>query len=287
MSSQTTHTTPIDERKKATIVLIHNKPLVFLLEDAKYLRSLGIVGVFTGTLPSAPQQNLYMGLPLLLMIEEMIWLVLKGHAVVVPGKDYIQKVYQRISIGDLQILDQKQEQFNQKHIEMRLKKFEELQKRLNKTLKAPSNLIGDNVQVKIPLTPQHITDSKHEEVADSISVPITQFLASAIKTYPLYEHLKSSEYYMLPGMRFGGRYVAYPGDPLRYHSHLIVNEVEWEEDIGLLRLVGGGRLSTGVKKVWCIGSSKEVEEVEDSTDPEDKEKLEEIVCYSVEWSGFG
>lgn len=275
-------------KRQVTITLIHNKAFVFSLEDAKYLRSLGIIGVFTGTLPAAPQQNLYMGLPLLLMPEEMIWLVLKGHGIVVSGKDYIKKAYERITSGDLKLLDDQQEEYNKKQAALRMKRFESIQKKLKKPIKVPSTVISDNVQVKIPLTPQHITNDRHLEISQSRSIPITQYLSSCIETYPLYEYLKSQEYCMLPGMRFGGRYVAYPGDPLRYHSHLIINEVAWEEDIGILRLIGGGRLGTGVKKAWCIGSYKEPEK--DSQELEEElgeETVEEIVCYSVEWAGFG
>ena len=47
--------------------------------------------------------------------------------------------------------------------------------------------------------------------------------------------------------------MAYPGDPLRYHSHFLANGLQWDEEFDLLDLVGGGRLGTGVKKSFVIG----------------------------------
>lgn len=49
----------------------------------------------------------------------------------------------------------------------------------------------------------------------------------------------------------------YPGDPLRFHSHFLANGLGWDEEIGLLDLVGGGRLGTGVKKGWLVGGRVE------------------------------
>lgn len=94
-------------------------------------------------------------------------------------------------------------------------------------------------------------------------------------------HLIRSGYWLLPGLRFGGDFLAYPGDPLKYHSHHIVSTKGYDEDI-LLDVVNRGRLSTGVKKTWLVISSPGVS----ATDkPEDS--VEMPVCtFSVEWAGF-
>ncbi|KAF1817039.1 hypothetical protein P152DRAFT_453651, partial [Eremomyces bilateralis CBS 781.70] len=46
-------------------------------------------------------------------------------------------------------------------------------------------------------------------------------------SYPLFAHLHANGYFLFPGMRFGCNYVAYPGDPLRFHSHFLSRGVKW------------------------------------------------------------
>jgi len=89
--------------------------------------------------------------------------------------------------------------------------------------------------------------------------------------YPLYKHLHENGYFLSPGLRFGCQYMAYPGDPLRFHSHFVVNGLGWDEEIEMRDVVGGGRLGTGVKKAWMVGG-------------EDEEGKVRTFC--VEWGGF-
>ena len=99
------------------------------------------------------------------------------------------------------------------------------------------------------------------------------------KCYPTYCHLHSHGYFLSPGLRFGSKYMAYPGDPLRFHSHFTVNGLDWDEEISFLDIVGGGRLGTGVKKGWMVGGKN----------PDHKDKEDEgdgVRVFSVEWGGF-
>lgn len=185
------------------ISIIQGKPLLFALADVRRARTLGIIGMLVGTLPLAPQQNLFLGLPLQLTLEECHWLVTHGHAMV--SGEYTH--------------------------------------------------------------PQDLA-------------------------YSVFSDLKDRGYCLSPGLRFGGQFIGYPGDPLRYHAHLIVNTVRWDDDIGLTKLIGGGRLATGVKKLWVVGSQAEGT----TTTTDDKQQgdhndeitsTNEVVCFSVEWAGFG
>lgn len=80
-------------------------------------------------------------------------------------------------------------------------------------------------------------------------------------------------FYLTPGLRFGGQYVAYPGDPLRYHSHHIVTGKEYNEKFKIMDIIGGGRLGTTVKKTWFVGAKN----------PEN----DKYNGFCVEWSTFG
>lgn len=98
-------------------------------------------------------------------------------------------------------------------------------------------------------------------------------------SYPVYKHLHENGYFMAPGLRFGCQYMAYPGDPLRFHSHFLCNGMDWEEEFDLLDLVGGGRLGTGVKKGFLIGG-------EEDQAKQSEGKASNVRAFCIEWGGM-
>lgn len=118
-----------------------------------------------------------------------------------------------------------------------------------------------------PLQPRRPDDSK------ALALPTVP------KSYPLYKHMHENGYFMAPGLRFGCQYMAYPGDPLRFHSHFLCNGMEWDQEFDLLDLVGGGRLGTGVKKGFLIGG----EAKDDSPTKDEKSKVR---TFCVEWGSM-
>ncbi|KAK4617531.1 putative tRNA-splicing endonuclease subunit tsp-4 [Fulvia fulva] len=102
-------------------------------------------------------------------------------------------------------------------------------------------------------------------------------LPEAQDSYPLYKHLHENGYFMAPGLRFGCQYMAYPGDPLRFHSHFLCNGLGWDEEFDLQGLVGGGRLGTGVKKGFLLGGDEA-----DTAEGKDGN----VRAFCVEWAGM-
>ncbi|CAG8909293.1 unnamed protein product [Penicillium egyptiacum] len=101
-------------------------------------------------------------------------------------------------------------------------------------------------------------------------------------SYPLFAHLHSKGYFLSPGLRFGCQYMAYPGDPLRFHSHFLVVSYDWDQNIDIMDLVAGGRLGTGVKKGFLIGGSqKGIDEVDSEAD-----RVDTVRAFSLEWAGM-
>ncbi|GKZ34910.1 tRNA-splicing endonuclease subunit [Aspergillus brasiliensis] len=99
-------------------------------------------------------------------------------------------------------------------------------------------------------------------------------------SYPLFAHLHSEGYFLSPGLRFGCQYLAYPGDPLRFHSHFLGVSAEWDEELDLMSIVAGGRLGTGVKKGFLIGGAEKKIEGSDAGDPSS------VRTFSIEWGGM-
>ncbi|KAK5103572.1 tRNA-splicing endonuclease subunit [Lithohypha guttulata] len=114
------------------------------------------------------------------------------------------------------------------------------------------------------------------------STPLdTTPLSTNYAAHVFHRHLLSlpnRTFFTTPGLRFGCQFCIYPGDPLRFHSHFLGVGVNWDEDLDLMDIVGGGRLGTGVKKGWLFGG-----EDPNSMDGDGKGTMR---SFSVEWAGM-
>lgn len=94
---------------------------------------------------------------------------------------------------------------------------------------------------------------------------------------PLYSYLNERGYFITPGLRFGGDFSVYPGDPFRYHAHYMANNYGWDEKIPMLDLVTSGRLGTAVKKSFLMGGQKPAA---------DNCEAGELRAFCIEWAGM-
>lgn len=135
------------------------------------------------------------------------------------------------------------------------------------TRTSETNSRSEIVPLKItPATTSNILLVQNDDSSDAVLVPPTP------PSYPLYRHLNSLGYFLSPGLRFGCQYMAYPGDPVRFHSHFLVTSAGWDEELDLMDLVTGGRLGTGVKKGFLIGGENEEQGA--------------VRTFSLEWAGM-
>ncbi|CCH45718.1 tRNA-splicing endonuclease subunit [Wickerhamomyces ciferrii] len=281
--------------EKLPISIINNKAFIFDLNVIKKLRFLGIGGVLSGTLPTAPQQNVFLGLPLQLMIEEVVWLVENEYAYLVPERDFLNDLIQGLNNDDvLQIQNEKQKLMDLEQNEKLIQLNDKLDKlgKNNTSDETKLKNINQSLSIKIFDNSNNLKNSEFLKKTILQNKLIQKNLLNSLNynnlNYKIFNHLKLKNYFLAPGLRFGGKFIGYPGDPLRYHAHLIINTINWNQDIGLMNIVNGGRLATGVKKVWLIGSERDddEDEQEDEQD-EQEEKDEKVRCFSVEWAGFG
>lgn len=111
----------------------------------------------------------------------------------------------------------------------------------------------------------------------------------------VFEDLHERGYFMSTGLRFGGDFVVYPGDPLRYHSHYTAAVLATpEQPMAAYHIVASGRLGTAVKKshLLCQANTRIVNEEEarerriaglDDTN----ERWGDVEYWSLAWAGFG
>lgn len=327
---------------KIAIHVSAKRGLIYAIEDVQRLREeFHICGTLIGILPQVPQQNVFQGLPLELMPEEIRYLVEEKDAAYLVDNARVHDLASfSFDTGDKEKLDvfrkERGEEQIRRHREIaevrRKEAVEKAKKKKNggsdkdtgkesgkaeaaettkETAKQPTYESGTfydidtsstKIAVNLPFYDLYVSPYKTESpiaftsTSDLISKPIDvgTITVPPIKlptpaAYAMYKHMQSKGYYLSPGFRFGGQFLAYPGDPLRYHSHHIAIGYDWDQKFGVLDIVGGGRLGTAVKKCWYVGAEGLVGETEagDEASSETAEMQPEFHGFSVEWSGFG
>ncbi|XP_006868180.1 PREDICTED: tRNA-splicing endonuclease subunit Sen34 [Chrysochloris asiatica] len=89
--------------------------------------------------------------------------------------------------------------------------------------------------------------------------------------YGVYRDLWERGFFLSAAGKFGGDFLVYPGDPLRFHAHYIAQCWAAGDPIPLQDLVSAGRLGTSVRKTLLLCSPQ----------PDGK-----VVYTSLQWAGL-
>jgi tRNA-splicing endonuclease subunit Sen34 len=290
------------------ISLIAGRYLLFDINVVTYLRSTHkICGVLTGTLPQMPQQNVFLGLPVELMPEEARLLVEQGISYIIDDAAWHRERFTTFEGADRQqYLD------TLRAAGLNARRYAEATKRLQseqalakvaalRLLKSSESSVQSSIpsnssevdseesffHVERPKSRASIQTSPSDRpwpVTPTTTLPplskphnrTQQPLPPVPSSYSLFAHLHSRKYYLMPGLRFGCDYNVYPGDPLRFHSHFTAVSYDWDEEISMLDLVGGGRLGTRVKKGFLIGGQSR----------NSKAEGDNVRTFCIEWGGM-
>jgi tRNA-splicing endonuclease subunit Sen34 len=301
------------------ISLIAGRYLLFSIDAVTFLRrEHHICGVLIGSLPQAPQQNVFLGLPLELMPEEVRLLVEKGLAYLVDDVRAHQEGLTHASPQrKLQYVNRLRDAGRQAALsqaavkeQRRVAALSKARPKATKGLETEAVSLADKVDDSVPealhqaslfAPPSPSEPAASESISASLFgvTPATSAslfssspppglpggeLPAAPDSYPLFKHLHSKGYFTSPGLRFGCQYMVYPGDPLRFHSHFLASHVGWDEELDLMDLVAGGRLGTGVKKGYLIGGLEKKTEKEKHE--EGHRECENVRTFSIEWAGM-
>ena len=317
-------------------VIGKHEVLVFDVNDIRQIRDdYGILGTLIGTLLQYPQQNVFLLVPLKLMVWETMYLVEHGAILVdylkyrgslrqtrlnricvgksteenfVITRDWIGerdqderekgevKVIENEADGKDEEEDTQSEDAKPEHTQPEHTRSEHTQSEHTQPEDAPkdtqnednSTTFEDNSSNDTPLDSSNDTplDSSNDTPVDSsINSPtippdciisLDSYLEAYIahtknndvhRQYRIFRKLRDAGYFVLPGLKFGGDLVIYPGDPLKFHSYAIVKFDEASANDILV----GGRLATSVKKSFVVVG-------------EDNGKSE---FYQIQWAGFG
>ncbi|OJJ62074.1 hypothetical protein ASPSYDRAFT_195364 [Aspergillus sydowii CBS 593.65] len=290
---------------------------VFSVDAVTFLRrEHQICGVLAGTLPQAPQQNVFTGLPLELMPEEARLLVEKGVACIVDEVNFQKQGMKSLVEEDRKKYLKELETQGLETMQLQMRRKEKLKEEAMKKTAEKKAAKAKKTEQKQPATEASAEDSAVVSLFDnsqspspsqvSSSRPSTISAAEAMRitpavshpllpqqppakhllslpqvpsSYPLFAHLHSKGYFLTPGLRFGCQYTAYPGDPLRFHSHFLVVSTGWDEELDLMTIITGGRLGTGVKKGFLIGGA-------DKNAGDSDDAGANVKAFSIEWAGM-
>ena len=292
------------------ISLISGRYLLFDINVVTYLRRTHrICGTLIGSIPQIPQQNIFLGLPAELMPEEARLLVQKEVAYIVDDFAWHKQNFNTFEgvdrakyLGSLRSEGHKArkaaETASQSRRANALARHAARRPREESsegaTMRDPTGGDDDSESLfnyERPASPVWSTASPGSASNTPYAItPTTTYSPLSLpqnpsqqpdppvpSSYHLFTHLHCKDYFVMPGLRFGSDYNVYPGDPLRFHSHFAAVSYDWDEEIPMIDLIGGGRLGTRVKKAFLIGGKDlESKAVEDDG----------VRTFSIEWGGM-
>ncbi|KAL2153332.1 hypothetical protein VTH82DRAFT_4487 [Thermothelomyces myriococcoides] len=315
------------EERQVRISRVAGRYLVFDIDDVVYIRRHhGICAVLTGTMPQNPTQNLFLGLPIELHAEEAQLLVEKGAGYIADElTDHLSQLTTRDESARkayLQHLKQQrrnaQQVFEEEKARMQAK-HQGKRKAKQPATSAPDAAAGASVSAAAAAAEnedpssstlfstaapesgarQEKKDTALPGVTPTTSLPLLPAAAprpsapvdpSTTTKLPLCRYLNSRGYYTTPGLRFGGDFSVYPGDPFRYHAHYLANSYGWDEPVAMLDLVTSGRLGTAVKKSFLFGAEKPPAVAGEGGSAEGRDEKgegeREVRVFCVEWAGM-
>ncbi|KAH7889243.1 hypothetical protein F5I97DRAFT_1923809 [Phlebopus sp. FC_14] len=319
----------------------NKKAYIWDVDDLARLRSdHHICGMLTGTLPHLSQQNVFLGIPLVLMPEEVVLLVEKGLARLVDDNNAhhdpsisqlnswdsarLRSIEQQLALAEQHDAKEAQSIGRAMSEEAIRKRKEREERRARERKVNPSTAVfeeapaqnqpastdqkkitskdrdhdrsesqsatpdrstipGSSAPYTIQVTASSSTLDWYEANAHSFTT-LAAAREAGIWDYPstpyerarcaVFRDLWEQGYFMGGGIKFGGEYLVYPGDPLRYHSHFVATVIESPTTtIRPMEIVAHGRLGTGTKKAHLLC--------------EWDEEKDKVTYYSIEWAGFG
>ncbi|KAK1755966.1 PAXNEB-domain-containing protein [Echria macrotheca] len=286
--------------RQVRISRIGGRYLLFDLDDVAYIRRHhGICAIFTGTMPQGPTQNVFLGLPIELYAEEARLLLDKKAAYLVDEaaehlsqlkamdssvrKDYLDSLKAQRKSAQLAFENTRKVQRSQA-LRERQAKAKVANKDPDSAAQGDGSLFDSrpatpaSVSVVKPKPPPALTPTTSKL---QVSKSASRTRVETPPSDPLLAYLNSRGYYITPGLRFGGDYSVYPGDPFRYHAHYLANSYGWDQEIPMLDLITSGRLGTAVKKSFMFGAKKPVE-----GDSEEEDAGAGVRVFCIEWAGM-
>uniref|UniRef100_A0A1A8LPH7 tRNA-splicing endonuclease subunit Sen34 n=3 Tax=Nothobranchius TaxID=28779 RepID=A0A1A8LPH7_9TELE len=250
--------------------LCDSTPLLWRAQDLRTVRSQSVVGALLGSLPRAPRQNLKLGRPLLLLPEEER-LLRERHAAAFPprNQDVERAEFQQQYEEEQQRSFEEQSVFALEDRKSALQRAmtssqsgsgsgtssdEALQRRLldlDQNFTFPRSALA----VQLSTTRAGLNYCPEARAFLQLDWPIRdQGNAQFDTRYLVFRDLWGRGFFLTSAGKFGGDFLVYPGDPLRFHAHFIAICLSLDESVSLLDILAAARLGCNVKKTVLLCS---------------------------------
>ncbi|XP_053177527.1 tRNA-splicing endonuclease subunit Sen34 [Scomber japonicus] len=268
-----------DEEESSPVVgvsLCDSAPLLWRAEDLRAVRSQGLVGALLGSLARTPRQNSRLGRPLLLLPEEER-LLTERHAAATataapPGSKEAGGAELR------QQVEQYEEEQQRSYEEQSVLALEDRKSALRRAMTSSHTDPGagttdEALQGRLEALDQSFTFPRSGMAVQlstaraglSYCPEARDFLQAdwlmrkrddprGAARYQVFIDLRGRGFYLTSAGKFGGDFLVYPGDPLRFHAHFIAVCVSLDESVCLLDVLAIARLGSNVKKTVLLCS---------------------------------
>ncbi|XP_062409173.1 tRNA-splicing endonuclease subunit Sen34 isoform X2 [Sardina pilchardus] len=284
-------------------------PLLWRVTDLKIARQTGVIGSLVGSLARQPRQNTRLGRPLELLDEEARLLAEEGKAKVLVTRN------EERAEDHLERVEQYQEDLERSHKVQGALALQDRKAVLERVMNDSQNEVSVRERLEalerdfsLPVSAMTIQMctaraglSYHSDERDFLAAswPVQQDERSQTR-FVVYRDLRRRGFCLTSAGKFGGDYLVYPGDPLRFHAHFIALCVAMDTATPLCDILAMARLGSNVKKTVVLCSpcatqqqsnekeqeEKEDEEERDEGDDDYEEEEDEVVYTSLQWSGM-
>lgn len=246
--------------------LCDSAPLLWRVEDLRSVRSLGLVGALLGSLPRTPRQNGRLGRPLLLLPEEERLLSERHAAATLPPAN-------QESEGAGLVLEEEQRRSYEEQTLLALEDRKSAMLQAMTSSDTGSGTLDEALRSRLEALDQSFT---FPQTALAVQLSTARaglthcpesraFLQAGGPVrvqggqhfeirYQVFRDLRGRGFYLTSAGKFGGDFLVYPGDPLRYHAHFIAVCLSEDQPVFLLDFLSVARLGSNVKKTVLLCS---------------------------------
>ncbi|KAK6478651.1 tRNA-splicing endonuclease subunit Sen34-like isoform X1 [Huso huso] len=278
------------ETEPVQVCVSGSAPLLWRSADLRLVRErMGIVGTLVGSLARQPRQNCRLGRPLQLLLEEARLLKDTGRAVLVKGAEsecdddrvnveveenytkHLQHSYEEQ--GRLALEEKKRVLERVMTVRLRDEALTDqpIRERLS-SLKSSFSFPRSAMMVQLCTARARLGYAPDERDWLATDWPLPRDNKQEVR-YRVYQDLRQQGYYITSAGKFGGDYLIYPGDPLRFHAHFIAVCVPIKSESPISDFLCLARLGANVKKTILLCSPSETES-------------EGVIYTSIQWSGM-
>ncbi|XP_078140398.1 tRNA-splicing endonuclease subunit Sen34 [Centroberyx gerrardi] len=269
-------------------------PLVWGVAEVRAVRAAGLVGALLGALPRQPRQNGRLGRPLQLSREERRLLAESRPGAAAPVR-LISRSRQEGKGGEVhrRLVERYEAAQERSYEEQSVLALEDRKAALLRAV--AGGTAGEAAAARVEALDRSFAFPR-SAMAVQLSTARAglahcpegrDFLRAGPPAarppgprsdtrYRVFRDLRGRGFYLTSAGKFGGDFLVYPGDPLRFHAHFIAVCLSRDEPLPLLDVLAVARLGSNVKKTVLLCSPG----------PEDGDGDGGVVYTSLQWSGM-